>query len=749
MQALTPPKIRSHTRSPSEGNARLFPPQSPRESKSFPPPVTHYQDKRVSCVGHYDLEKTIGQGQFGKVKLARHVLTGSRVAVKIIVKSKLDEETLKKVYREVRIMKELNHPNIIRLYEVIETEKVLFLVMEYASGGEVLDFIITHGKLNESQARKFFYQIVSAVDYCHKHYVIHRDIKCENLLLDADLNIKIIDFGLSNCFTPGHLMNTFCGSPTYCAPELIQRIEYKGPEIDIWSMGVVLFVLVCGYLPFDAKDFQTLFRKILRGNYLLSPAVSKECGSLIAAMLEGDPSKRITVEGIYEHPWFDRGSLSQEDLEALLSLPPPIVSDISEIDSEILAQLEAIGMSRDLVIESVLEKKYDVYSSTYYLLVSRKSKIGLKPSAPSLTVPEPNTIMKSSAPSSAFTQKKETTTTPPEIQLPEPGNNRGSRGHRRHHTVDVPILVSDSTEKPLPFFNDSARTPQRLDPTKLKSPRRKSPRRASQKFWKPTKRGHTRSKSVDYRKDLEENQTPSHPEAQPCTQPKPKKKQGAKALRHSNATRGSPHSNRYGSVRGHPRQRPQENKPRKKAARKKHTHRRARSVDVTQKEKDIVQQAYEEQFSGQPRIEPEQTAIKTSSKPNNLGDSKSSFTYFVASFRNAIGILKKDKQEDVPRSSRFAINVSTTSAKSAHEVLTEVKRVLIKNEISYNSANNSTWCLLCKYVYEKTKEVIFEVEICKLPRLSMNAVRLNRISGDAWTYRSIASQIIDELNLEL
>jgi MAP/microtubule affinity-regulating kinase len=295
------------------------------------------QHRRIQCIGHYDLDKTIGQGQFGKVKLATHVLTGERVAVKIILKSKLDEDTLKKVYREVRIMKLLNHPNIIRLYEVIETEKVLFLVMEYASGGEVLDFIVAHGRLQEREARKFFQQIVSAVDYCHKHHVIHRDIKCENLLLDADLNIKIIDFGLSNCFTPGSLMKTFCGSPTYCAPELIQRREYQGPEIDVWSLGVVLFVLVCGYLPFDAKDFQTLFRKILSGAYTVPDFVSPECCDLVRRMLVGDPAQRATLEEALRHSWLQMGhtpASSEELADAAFAF-----SLSHEVDPDVVEQM--------------------------------------------------------------------------------------------------------------------------------------------------------------------------------------------------------------------------------------------------------------------------------------------------------------------------------------------------------------------------------------------------------------------------
>ncbi|TMS02202.1 Serine/threonine-protein kinase MARK2, partial [Larimichthys crocea] len=194
-------------------------------------------------IGNYRLLKTIGKGNFAKVKLARHVLTGKEVAVKIIDKTQLNSSSLQKLFREVRIMKMLNHPNIVKLFEVIETEKTLYLVMEYASGGEVFDYLVAHGRMKEKEARAKFRQIVSAVQYCHQKCIVHRDLKAENLLLDADMNIKIADFGFSNEFTLGNKLDTFCGSPPYAAPELFQGKKYDGPEVDVWSLGVILYTL--------------------------------------------------------------------------------------------------------------------------------------------------------------------------------------------------------------------------------------------------------------------------------------------------------------------------------------------------------------------------------------------------------------------------------------------------------------------------------------------------------------------------
>ncbi|KAJ3610377.1 hypothetical protein NHX12_022469 [Muraenolepis orangiensis] len=233
-------------------------------------------------IGNYRLLKTIGKGNFAKVKLARHVLTG------------------RELFREVRIMKILNHPNIVKLFEVIETEKTLYLVMEYASGGEVFDYLVAHGRMKEKEARAKFRQpgmsqwksvgssavharrarspctlaIVSAVQYCHQRRIVHRDLKAENLLLDADMNIKIADFGFSNEFTLGSKLDTFCGSPPYAAPELFQGKKYDGPEVDVWSLGVILYTLVSGSLPFDGQNLKVGWRG---GGWGVGGGVCGEC----------------------------------------------------------------------------------------------------------------------------------------------------------------------------------------------------------------------------------------------------------------------------------------------------------------------------------------------------------------------------------------------------------------------------------------------------------------------------------------
>jgi len=210
----------------------------------------------------YVLGKTLGVGNFGKVKVATHEPTGKKVAVKILNRQKLRAlEMGKKVRREIEIMRLCNHAHIIRLYEVIDTQRDIFVILEYVSGGELFDYIVQHGKLQENEARRFFQQIVSGVGYLHQQRVIHRDLKPENLLLDENNNIRIADFGLSNIIHDGFFLKTSCGSPNYAAPEVISGNLYPGPEVDVWSCGVILYALLCGCLPFDDENIPNLFKK--------------------------------------------------------------------------------------------------------------------------------------------------------------------------------------------------------------------------------------------------------------------------------------------------------------------------------------------------------------------------------------------------------------------------------------------------------------------------------------------------------
>merc|ERR1711962_746841 len=239
-------------------------------------------------IGHYILGETLGIGTFGKVKVGFHQLTGHKVAVKILNRQKIKNlDVVGKIRREIQNLKLFRHPHIIKLYQVISTPTDIFMVMEYVAGGELFDYIVKHGKLTEDKARRFFQQIMSGVEYCHRHNVVHRDLKPENLLLDQNLNVKIADFGLSNMMTDGEFLKTSCGSPNYAAPEVISGKLYAGPEVDVWSSGVILYALLCGTLPFDDDNHNKLFAKIKRGVYETPEDIKRSSVSnLIAHMLK-------------------------------------------------------------------------------------------------------------------------------------------------------------------------------------------------------------------------------------------------------------------------------------------------------------------------------------------------------------------------------------------------------------------------------------------------------------------------------
>uniref|UniRef100_A0A673CBH2 Maternal embryonic leucine zipper kinase n=1 Tax=Sphaeramia orbicularis TaxID=375764 RepID=A0A673CBH2_9TELE len=253
---------------------------------------------------YYEIYETIGSGGFAKVKLGRHILTGEMVAIKIMNKKDLGDD-LPRVKVEIEAMKNLSHQHVCRLYQVIETSTQIFMVLEYCPGGELFDYIIAKDRLSEEETRVFFRQIVSAIAYVHSQGYAHRDLKPENLLIDADHNLKLIDFGL--CARPkgglGYELMTCCGSPAYAAPELIQGKAYIGSEADVWSMGVLLFALLCGYLPFDDDNCVVLYRKITRGKYDNPHWLSPGSILLLNQMMQVDPKRRLSVRQLLDHPW--------------------------------------------------------------------------------------------------------------------------------------------------------------------------------------------------------------------------------------------------------------------------------------------------------------------------------------------------------------------------------------------------------------------------------------------------------------
>ncbi|XP_038161488.1 SNF related kinase b [Cyprinodon tularosa] len=260
---------------------------------------------RLDLSGLYHLGRTLGRGHFAVVKLGRHVNTGQLVAVKMIDKTKLDVMATSHLLQEVKCMRLVQHPNVVRLYEVIDTPTTLYLVMELAEGGDLYDYILRHeGGVAEATAKRHFAQIVRAVSYCHQLHVVHRDLKPENVVFFPQQGaVKLTDFGFSNLFQPGMMLATSCGSLAYSAPEILLGEEYDAPAVDIWSLGVILYMLVCGVPPFqETNDSETLVM-ILDCRYTVPEHVSEDCRDLISRMLQKDPCCRACLDEIEAHQW--------------------------------------------------------------------------------------------------------------------------------------------------------------------------------------------------------------------------------------------------------------------------------------------------------------------------------------------------------------------------------------------------------------------------------------------------------------
>ncbi|KAK4472459.1 hypothetical protein MN116_003710 [Schistosoma mekongi] len=365
----------------------------PKSSQNLENPIAETHLAVVnSNVGKYRLLRTIGKGNFAKVKLAIHMATGVEVAIKIINKTVMDSTLLKRLKREITIMKMTNHPNIVKLLEIIENEDVLCLVMEYASGGEIFDYLVANGKMCEKKARVKFRQLLSAMQYCHAKRIVHRDLKAENILLDKNLNVKVADFGLANTFECDQRLTTFCGSPPYAAPELFLGIPYYGPSVDIWSLGVILFTLVLGHLPFDARDLRELRSKILGLHYSIPRgAVSPECDTLLRKMLILDPKDRSSLKSLMLDKWVNMGYAPDDHLRPYREPPK------SHLDDSRLKAMEKIGFTRTDLESSVVNPAFDHVYATYHLLPETPSQfVELCKDLPPRTVALPHTVLPNS-----------------------------------------------------------------------------------------------------------------------------------------------------------------------------------------------------------------------------------------------------------------------------------------------------------------------------------------------------------------
>ncbi|XP_027358306.1 CBL-interacting serine/threonine-protein kinase 1-like isoform X2 [Abrus precatorius] len=325
-------------------------------------------------LGKYELGRTLGEGNFGKVKLARDTNSGKLFAIKILEKSKIiDLNNTDQIKREISTLKLLKHPNIVRLYEVLASKTKIYMVLEYANGGELFDKIASNGKLKEADGRKMFQQLIDVVSYCHNKGVYHRDLKLENVLMDAKGNIKITDFNLSALprhFRADGLLHTTCGSPNYVAPEILANRGYDGATSDIWSCGVILYVILTGYLPFDDRNLAVLYQKIFKGDVQIPRWLSPGAQYIIRRILDPNPKTRITMAMIKEDEWFKEGynPANPEDVEEDVYIDDEAFSIHDESleyqggpgSPTLINAFQLIGMSSCLDLSGFFEKELKV-----------------------------------------------------------------------------------------------------------------------------------------------------------------------------------------------------------------------------------------------------------------------------------------------------------------------------------------------------------------------------------------------------
>uniref|UniRef100_A0A4W6EPL2 non-specific serine/threonine protein kinase n=1 Tax=Lates calcarifer TaxID=8187 RepID=A0A4W6EPL2_LATCA len=731
-------------------------------------------------IGNYRLLKTIGKGNFAKVKLARHVLTGKEV----VYLTQHCVACFSQLFREVRIMKMLNHPNIVKLFEVIETEKTLYLVMEYASGGEVFDYLVAHGRMKEKEARAKFRQIVSAVQYCHQKCIVHRDLKAENLLLDADMNIKIADFGFSNEFTLGNKLDTFCGSPPYAAPELFQGKKYDGPEVDVWSLGVILYTLVSGSLPFDGQNLKELRERVLRGKYRIPFYMSTDCENLLKKFLILNPSKRGSLEQIMRDRWMNVG-YEEDELKPYIE-PQPDYKDPRRTD--IMLQM---GFSQEEIQDSLVNQKYNDVMATYLLLDYRNSELDegcIKPRPGSdvsnINAPSPPHKVQRSVSSNQKPQNRRTTDQGSSYSkrggqadnrtAVEDSGRKGSSGSSTTKVPASPLVSSDRKKSATPSTNSILSTGtgrSRNSPLTERATLSQGIQNGKDSLNTPGSRASTASAAAvlsssssrpRHHKSLSSSNHPcpsdlhaprpsAPPQRAPGASPSAHNISSAAVSDRTNFSRGVGIRSTFhaGQQRGARDQQGSAYPGGPASPSLSHGNSQARrthgATGIFSKftSKFVRRSPYE----GEGRDEGICSTLK--SPPSFFAPSPLSSSSPSSSPPGGTGTppaIASQKDSAKPRSLRFTWSMKTTSSMEPMEMMREIRKVLDSNSCEYELRER--YMLLCVSGNPARDDFVqWEMEVCKLPRLSLNGVRFKRISGTSIAFKNIASKIANELKL--
>nr|XP_009499515.1 PREDICTED: MAP/microtubule affinity-regulating kinase 3 isoform X4 [Phalacrocorax carbo] len=638
-------------------------------------------------------------------------------------------------------MKILNHPNIVKLFEVIETEKTLYLIMEYASGGEVFDYLVAHGRMKEKEARAKFRQIVSAVQYCHQKHIVHRDLKAENLLLDADMNIKIADFGFSNEFTVGNKLDTFCGSPPYAAPELFQGKKYDGPEVDVWSLGVILYTLVSGSLPFDGQNLKELRERVLRGKYRIPFYMSTDCENLLKRFLVLNPTKRGTLEQIMKDRWINAGH-EEDELKPFVE-PELDISDQKRIDIMV-----GMGYSQEEIQESLSKMKYDEITATYLLLGRKSSELDASDSSSSS-----NLSLAKVRPSSDLNNS--TGQSPHHKVQRSISSSQKQRRYSDHAGPSIPSVVA------YPKRSQTSTTDSDLKEEGIQSRKSSSSAVAGRGIAPASPM--LGNASNPNKADIPERKKSS---AVPSNNTAP----GAMTRRNTYVCSERTTADRHSVIQNGKENStiPDQSTP----VASTHSISSATTPDRIRFPRGTASRST---FHGQlrerrtatyngppasPSLSHEATPLsqtRTRGSTNLFSKLTSKLTRrlpteyerngrFEGSSRNVAVDQKDENKEAKPRSLRFTWSMKTTSSMDPNDMMREIRKVLDANNCDYEQRER--FLLFCVHGDGHAENLVqWEMEVCKLPRLSLNGVRFKRISGTSIAFKNIASKIANELKL--
>ncbi|XP_031416153.1 maternal embryonic leucine zipper kinase [Clupea harengus] len=660
-------------------------------------------DDTADLLNYYEVYDTIGSGGFAKVKLGRHILTGEKVAIKIMEKKDLGDD-LPRVKTEIEAMKNLSHQHVCRLYHVIETLSRIYMVLEYCPGGELFDYIIAKDRLSEEETRVFFRQIVSALAYVHSKGYAHRDLKPENLLIDEDHNLKLIDFGL--CAKPkgglGDELMTCCGSPAYAAPELIQGKSYIGSEADVWSMGVLLYALMCGYLPFDDDNCMALYRKITRGKYSNPPWLSPASILLLNQMMQVDPKRRLTVRQLLTHPWVMTGYSSPVEWHSRRPL--------GHLDDDCITEM-AVHMkrSKQSTIQFVSEWNYDQTTVTYLLLLAKKQSgrpVRLRPDVYAQEIlfsPMQDTRTKENLQFSEEEDYAEPmvlgTYVPGWNEQDKPWITLSPNNTQKTHTQHTGV-ISPSAEK------------RRGD--RVRSPRDKTHPRKQERH--------------DGSRENKENMAVTNTSGDVFALPAPRTPAIGRKGRSKNAS-STPNSciSNTGADIG--------------SACKDQSRGRAQDQRLNTTELDALTLSPERRSRSL-----DMAGCQSDSAQKRKGGKV--FGSLERGLDKVITMLTPSKKRglrDGPRRIKAQYNVTLTSQTSADQVLNQILRILPDKNVDFKQKG---YTLKCRTHSDYGKVTLhFELEVCLLHKPEVVGILRQRLKGDSWVYKHLVGDILSSFSV--